>query len=238
MTAQAGVFPLRFALQGGRPEVELAWEIQSDGRCLVDALTPASVPQTGPVRVGHFRTNISALDLVSLAAWASRAKEASGAAEPSGTPGQSLSLGGNEPFDVDSPPQRVIDMLLGVAARALGSPVGAVEFQAEGDKFVVRGLGSEGFRVLLYDNDDTTYYGSVWRDDPSAENGEVYTDSDEIDALIEQGKIPEGPVVLKQGDEVEIPLPEGTKAGDTGGFLFWRADRGDERRTLTGAWTL
>src|SRR5688572_13980110 len=163
--SSGSLFPIGYGLQGGRPAVELAFEVHEDGTCLVNVLTPDSVDQTGSLRIGRFRTTLPPATLRRLALWARGTTTIPGESLPSGSSWRTLSLADAEEIEVEpSPP--VENELLEAASRALDTPVGAVEFGVEGTNLVVRGLGAEGFRIVLFDNQDTTYYGSIWRYDP------------------------------------------------------------------------
>ena len=80
----------------------------------------------------------------------------------------------------------------------------------------------------------------VWRNVDSAPDGRVFLSAEQVQALVDAKELAEGPVPLKSGDSITLPLPvaEDGEATDSGGFMFWRTGEGLERRLLVGTWTL
>jgi len=71
--AGADAFPIRYAVHGGLPAVDLAVEVAADGAFLLDLLTEASLAQRQPARLGRFAGRLKPTLATRLARWAATA---------------------------------------------------------------------------------------------------------------------------------------------------------------------
>lgn len=240
--ADPHLFPLRYAVHGGAPRVDLDLTITADAAVVVDVLTESSLPQRPPTRLGRFSGTVPAPVLDDLAAWAQNARRLpESQAGPSGVV-RMLGTGTDPllPVAPDDHLAAIEQTLAAAAAAALATPTAAVEVGVDTgagtERLAIRGLGSQPFRLLLFARDIPGYWARVWRDDSAAEGGRVTLRFEELEALIDRGDAPEGVIDLRPDATVTLPLPPGT--GTTGGFTFWRAGAGAERRIVAGTWAL
>jgi hypothetical protein len=245
-----------YALSSARPEVDIEFTVAPDGQLTVDVMTEWSLPQSRPVRLGRFAGHVTEALLERLAAVA---KESAGQPAPDGwpmdTPARLVGERG-EPLRpviaASGSPEAMEGELAKAAADALASPIAAVETRAElggrghrsgarpapdsgGGILVIRSIGSESIPLLVYEA-DTAFWARAWRNDPASPEGRVPLAYETLQALAAQHAIPTGVMRLEPGDSISIPLPEG--GGVDGGFTFWRAGPGPQRRPIIGTWTV
>jgi hypothetical protein len=252
MTAPAGPpdgrvpFPVTFSVSGSNPRVDLSLRAAEDGTFIVDVLTETSLGQRPPARLGAFRGRLQPETLERLAGVAAAARTAASAPPPELPLGSVVRLVsvGTEAAVVPVGEERdlaALDELVADAAiKALADPVAAVMVEARpsesGAEVAISASGTEAFRLLLYAADIAAYWVRVWADTPK---GPAYLPYDDVVRLVTAGSIPEGTVELAPGETITIPLPPGvTRPGGTGGFIFWRAGHGPERRIVAGTWML
>jgi hypothetical protein len=243
-----GLFPIRYAVQGGSARIDLALEVAADGSAAVDVLTESSLPQGHPVRLGRFAGRLPADLLASLATWAGGEDTRAGMAGPVplGTVARLLTVGGQDSVLLDpaSVPAGLEEALAAAAAASLAEPVAAVEVGvAEAGQLRIHGLGTQPSALLLFALDVPGFWIRIWREDPSAPGGQAYLPYEAVEALVKAGKLAEGPLDLAPGASLSLPLPapvqmqgEATNAEPHGGFMFWRRGKGLERRLLIGTW--
>ena len=247
-------FPIVYAISGARPQVDIAFEIGADGAFSVDVLTGPSLPQSPPLRLGRFHGRLDA----SVAERLARVVERSSGAGPSvtqpfDTPARLVgTLGGPLGPMNDADEGADLDAILADAAtRALGTPIAAVEISANarsgndredaaadgaGARLIIRAIGTEAFPLVLFDPAQAAYWARIWRDEPASPDGRVYLGRDRLETFADRGRIVEGVWRVEPGTAIELPLPDG--AGETGGFSFWRAGNGPERRAVIGSWSI
>lgn len=254
-------FPLVYAISAARPQVDISFEIDADGTFSVDVLTGPSLPQPPPLRLGRFRGRVDRSVAARLAGIVQRtAGTGSPATQPFDTPARLLgSRGGPLVPMSDAAEGADLDRILAEAAMlALRTPVAAVEISVEvrpGDSgagdaagtaaagadaadssLVVRAIGTESFPLVVFDAAQAAYWARIWRDEPGSPEGRVYLGRDRLEALAAGGRIVDGAWRVEPGAAAVLPLPDG--AGETGGFSFWRAGAGPERRAMAGTWSL
>lgn len=245
---QDGLFPIRYAVQGGSARIDLALEVAADGSALVDVLTGSSLPQGHPLRLGRFAGRLPGDVLASLATWAGGPGTRRGMAGPvpPGTVARLLAVAGQESvlMGPDSVPAGLEEALGTVAVASLAQPVAAVEVGVDdAGRLRIQGLGTQAVPLLLFARDIPGFWIRVWRSDPDAPGGQAFLPFEAVEALADAGELAEGPVDLTPGDHLSVPLPvpgkgqAGATSGEPhGGFMFWRRGEGLERRLLIGTW--
>ena len=243
MTADAGrsPFPVRFAVWVPRPPVDLEISVAADGTCDVEILTDTTLPQTAPPRLGRFRATIeapAAAALAEIAIGATAAGRAPGGPADSGA--QLVAVFGGPLVPAPDIGFDQVRVLMEAAAAALTRPIAAIEVAASqgasGIELVIRSIGTEAVPIVLFEGGNPDMWARLWRDDPSDPEGRRYVDRDILVRMVEAGRLADGTISLGPSDEVRLPLPGA--GARTGGFAFWRAGAGPERRALVGSWTL
>ena len=244
-------FPVTFSVSNSRPPVDLSLRAAEDGSFVVDILTQASLAQRLPVRLGAFRGRLAPETLARLVgvAAASRAAAAASAAAPTlpmGSVPRLISVGAESRVLAvgEERDLAALDNLIAeAAAAALADPIAAVtveaRFASAGPELAITASGTEAFRLLLYATDIAGYCVRVWAEKPA---GDADLPVETVEDLVKAGSIPEGTFELAPGASVTVPLPPEVAgpvgAGTTGGFMFWRAGHGPERRRVAGTWML
>jgi hypothetical protein len=233
-------FPVRYGVGGGRPRIDLSVTVAADGTAEFDILSEESLPQSPPLRLGSFVGQIDAATTASLAGWASKAGLLpDDAVLPPGSVNRTVSLaeGPSRTLRPEAVNDALEATLAAAATAALAHPAAAVEISAErAGELRIRSIGERPFRLVLFDGATAGYWVRVWRYDPQAVDGRSWLGYESVAALVDSGHIPEGVVELTSSTAVVLPLPPGS--ADTGGFMFWRAGTGPERRLITGSWTI
>jgi hypothetical protein len=239
-------FPLTFGVSGGNPRVDLALRVDEDGAFVADVLTERSLAQTPPAHLGAFRGRLPASTLDALAAVAAASVAPAATSGPVGYPPGAVvrlvSSGEAAPAPAvgEETELAALDQAIAkAAADALADPIAAIVAEArdgdDGPVLAFRATGTKPFRLLLFASDIAGYSARTWIDTPA---GQQHLDAEVVQRLAAAGTIPDGPEDLAPGSEAVIPLPAGSKAGSTGGFIVWRAGKGHERRIVTGSWSL
>jgi len=246
MTDRAVGAPLTFAVSGGNPRVDLALRVDDDGGFVADVLTERSLAQAPPVRLGAFRGRLPAPTLAALTKVVAASLEPAASSGPAGYPPDTVvrlvSAGGDAPVPAvgEETELAALDKAIAeAAAGALADPISAIIAEARdhdgGPVLMLTATGTEPFRLLLFASDIPGYWARTWIDTPS---GQQHLEIETMQRLVAEGTVPDGPADLSPGSEAVIPLPDGSTAGSTGGFIAWRAGQGHERRIVTGSWSL
>ena len=236
---------LTFAVSGGNPRVDLSMRADADGAFVADVLTERSLAQTPPIRLGAFRGRLPAATLDALAGVVAGSLGPAAAPPvgyPPGTVVRLVSAGGAPPVaavgeetELAALDQAIAEAVTGALADPVAAIVAAARHGDDGPVLALSATGSEPFRLLLFASDIPGYSARTWVDTPA---GQQHLDVEAVERLVAAGTIPDGPADLPPGSEAVIPLPAGATAGSTGGFIVWRAGQGQERRIVTGSWSL
>ncbi len=262
---QPELFPVRYAVHGGHPRVDLELEVAADGSCDVHVLTGWFPPQEpGPLRLGRFAGTLDQRTTSALAALVTGAGAEAptgadtgphgaqdGGPPPPGAVARLVAAASEALHAVPGPAPELDDAMVATATAALAHPVAGVEVTAgraghgtpdhAGAFLRLTGLGTAPFPLLLSAPEPPGYWVRVWRDDPGEPGGRVHLPAADVTALVAAGSIPSGVRELAPGSSVYVPLPgvdDDPTGAWTGGFVCWRAGTGPERRQVTGAWAL
>ena len=224
---------IRYAVHLTLPAVDLAFEVDEQGDGFVEAMTGVSLAQAPPLRLGRFAVHLGPAVPEALARLAEARDDQQQAYD---TPTRFVGSGPADLVPV-SPPAEVIEPLEAELAQAalegLGEPLCAVRVgTSDGVSLTVESIGTEPFPAVFHEPE--AFRVQIWRDDPDDPSGRSSLAPEGVDALVEKGVLATGPVALAPGSVVALPLPPG--AGHGGGFTFWHAPGGPQRRMVTGTW--
>jgi hypothetical protein len=123
--------------------------------------------------------------------------------------------------------------LAAAAVEALAHTLAAIEVKADNDHLTIGGLGPEPYPVLLFAREPPDFWIRVWRRQKNERK--LYLSYEAVQELVGNGRLPEGPVLLRAGDSVLVPLPPSdVNSLPGGGFAFWHTGNEPERCLLEG----